>query len=93
MSDQTRPPAREEIWDLFIDELDRCGQAGTSADVLTPTTLHPDAPSGQRFGDLTRGDIDTLAKIGGNLGRRGDVVKTMWAQTQQQLKAQKRKKT
>ena len=81
--DQPRPPAREEIWDRFIDELDRCGQAGTAADVLTPTTLSPDAPSGRRFGDLTRVEIDNLAKIGANLGRRGDVVKSMWEQTTQ----------
>lgn len=87
-----RPPAREEIWDQFVDALDRSGQAGTAADVLTPTTLHPDAPSGKRFGDLTRVEIDNLAKIAGNLGRRGDVVKAMWEQTQQKLKSQKRAK-
>jgi hypothetical protein len=91
-SEQTRRPDREEIWDLFVDELDRCGQAGSAADVLTPTTLDPDAPSGKRFGDLTRVDIDSLAKIAGNLGRRGDVVKTMWEQTQQRLKMRKRGK-
>lgn len=90
--DQARPPAREEIWDRFIDELDRCGQAGTAADVLTPTTLHPEVPGGKRFGDLTRTDIDNLAKLAGNLGRRGDVVKGMWEQTQQQLKDLKRGK-
>jgi hypothetical protein len=87
-----RPQAREEIWDQFVDALDRSGQAGTAADVLTPTTLHPDAPSGKRFGDLTRVEIDNLAKIAGNLGRRGDVVKAMWEQTQQKLKSQKRGK-
>ena len=86
---QRRPPDREEIWDLFVDELDRRGQAGSAADVLTPTTLDPDAPSGVRFADLTRVDIDNLAKIAGNLGRRGDVVKTMWERTQQQLKQRK----
>ena len=88
-----RPPAREAIWDTFIDELDRRGQAGSAADVLTPTTLHPEAPSGKRFGDLTRMEIDNLAKIGGNLGRRGDIVKGIWERTQQQLKSQKRRKT
>jgi hypothetical protein len=92
-ADALRPPAREAIWDAFIDELDRRGQAGSAADVLTPTTLHPEAPSGKRFGDLTRVEIDNLAKIGGNLGRRGDIVKGIWDQTQQQLKIQKRKKT
>ena len=88
-----RPPDREEIWDRFIDELDRCGQAGSAADVLTPTTLDPDAPSGKRFGDLTRVDIDSLAKIASNLGRRGDVVKTMWEQTHGKLKTRKRAKS
>jgi hypothetical protein len=92
-SKHTRAQNPEEIWDRFIDELDRCGQAGSAADVLTPTTLHPDAPSGKRFGDLTRVDIDSIAKIGGNLGRRGDVVKMIWEQTQRMLKVQRRGKT
>jgi hypothetical protein len=47
----TRPAVREEIWDRFVVGLDRVGQAGNAADVLTPTALHPDAPSGKRFGD------------------------------------------
>ena len=92
-SEHARAPDREEIWDRFIDELDRRGQAGSAADVLTPTTLDPNAPSGKRFADLTRVDIDNLAKIGGNLGRRGDVVKMIWEQTQQKLKQQRRGKT
>ncbi len=82
----TTPPAREEVWDRFIDELDRTGQAGSAAEVLTPTTLHPEAPSGKRFADLTRDDILALSRIGGNLGRRGDVVKEIWEQTQRKLK-------
>ena len=101
MTDQTRrplPPAPSEqprtqdaadVWDRFVDELDRRGQAGSAADVLTPTTLHADAPSGRRFADLTRVEIDNLAAIGRTLGRRGDVVKTIWEQTQQQLKPKK----
>ena len=87
---QRRSPDRVETWDLFVDELDRFGQAGSAANVLTPTTLHPDAPSGKRFGDLSRMEIDNLAKIGSALGRRGDIVKTLWERTQQQLKQQKR---
>ena len=51
------------------------------ADVLTPTTLHADAPSGRRFANIDRVEIDNLATIGRTLGRRGDVVKTMWEQT------------
>ena len=80
----------EEIWDRFIDELDRQGQAGSAADVLTPSTL---GSSGKRFGDLSREDIDNLSKIGSNMGRRGDVVRTIWEQTQQQLKQQRREKS
>ena len=87
---EKRPLDREEVWDLFIDELDRRGQAGSAADVLTPTTMEPAVPGGKRFGDLTRADIDHLAKTAANLGRRGDVVKTIWEQTQRQLKQQKR---
>ena len=87
---RTTPASREDVWDAFVDELDRAGQAGSAADVLTPVDLHPEAPSGKRFGDLARGDIDTLVKIAGNVGRRGDAVKSMWDRTQQQLKEQKR---
>jgi hypothetical protein len=87
---QRRSPDRVETWDLFVDELDRFGQAGSAADVLTPSTLDPDAPSGKRFGDLSRVEIDTLVKIASTLGRRGDIVKVLWEHTQQQLKRQKR---
>jgi hypothetical protein len=86
-SKHSRAPQPEDIWDRFIDELDRQGQAGSAADVLTPSTL---GSSGKRFGDLSREDIDNLSKIGSNMGRRGDVVKTIWEQTQQQLKQQRR---
>jgi hypothetical protein len=85
--EHSRAPQPEDIWDGFIDELDRRGQAGSAADVLIPSTLNS---SRKRFGDLSRDDIDNLSKIGGNMGRRGDVVKTIWEQTQQQLKQQRR---
>jgi hypothetical protein len=87
----SRPPARQDVWDAFVDALDRAGQAGSAADVLTPADLHPEVPSGKRFGDLTRGDIDTLVKVAGNLGRHGDAVKHMWERTQQQRRAEKRR--
>jgi hypothetical protein len=89
-SDPARPLSRQEIWDLFIDELDRSGQAGTAAEVLIPTTLHPEVPTGKRFGELTRIDIGTLVQIGNNLGRRSDVVKDIWQRTQKKLKAEAR---
>ena len=89
----TRPAVREEIWDRFVDALDRAGQAGNAADVLTPTALHPDAPSGKRFGDLTRVEVGNLATIAQSFGRRGDAVMAMWQHTQQKLRAQKRVRT
>jgi hypothetical protein len=86
-SEHPRALQPEDIWDRFIDELDLQGQAGSAADVLIPSTLDS---SGKRFGDLSRDDIDNLSKMGSNMGRRGDVVKTIWEQTQQQLKQQRR---
>lgn len=88
----SRPRSREEYWDLFIDALDRGGQEGNAADVIIPSTLHPEAPAGRRFGDLTRIDITTLAKLAANAGRRGDIIKDIWQRTQQKLKAQARAK-
>ena len=87
----TRPAVREEIiWDRFVDALDHAGQAGNAADVLTLTALHPDAPSGKRFGDLTRVEVGNLATIAQSFGRRGDAVMAMWQHTQQKLRARKR---
>jgi hypothetical protein len=88
--DPSRPRSREEVWDRFIDELDRQGQAGSAADVMIPEALHPEAPSGKPFGQLTRIDIGTLAEIGSRLGRRGDVIKDIWERTQKKLKARAR---
>ena len=69
------PAVREEIiWDRFVDALDRAGQTGNAADVLTPTALHPDAPGGKPFGDLTRVEVGNLATIAHIFGRRGDAV-------------------
>jgi hypothetical protein len=84
--DQTRSLHPEQVWDRFVDELDRCGQAGSAADVLTPTTLERNAPSSTRFADLKRVDIDNLAKLGSSLGRRGDIVRDIWERTQQKCK-------
>jgi hypothetical protein len=87
--DQTRSLHPEQVWDRFVDELDRCGQAGSAADVLTPTTLERNAPSSTRFADLKRVDIDNLAKLGGRLGRRGDIVRDIWERTQHKRKPQR----
>jgi hypothetical protein len=91
--DAARPRSREELWDIFIDELDRSGQAGSAADVIVPASLHPELPAGKRFGELTRIDITTLTQIASRLGRRGDDIKDIWQRMQQKLKAQARAKS
>ena len=67
-----------EAWDRFIDELDRCGQAGTAASVVVPE-LSPDLPTGTRFTELTRSDIENLARYATSLGRRGETIRTLWS--------------
>jgi hypothetical protein len=86
----TPPQSRSDIWDAFVDELDRLGQAGRAADVAIPSGLDPEAPAGTRFGELSTRDINTLVVIGNKLGRRGDIVKDIWRSTQQQRKARAR---
>jgi hypothetical protein len=83
MTDRIPP---EQAWDLFIDELDRRGQAGSAADVVVPP-LGVDVPSGKRFGELTRIDVQNLSRIASSLGRRGETVKVLWEDTQRNMKA------
>ena len=68
----TRPVLREEIWDRFVDALDRAGQAGNAADVLTYRATSRRSER-QRFGDLTRVEVGNLATIAQSFGRRGEV--------------------
>ena len=74
------------MWDRFIDDLDRAGQAGSAANVPLPA-LAPDLPSGTRFGDLTREDLKNLARLANSLGRRSDVVTTLWQDMDRKRKA------
>ena len=83
------------MWDRFIDDLDRAGQGGSAANVPLPP-LAPDLPSGTLFGDLTREDLKNLARLANTLGRRADVVTTLWQDMDRKrkalLKAEKDKK-
>jgi hypothetical protein len=73
----TRTFNRGDAWDRFIDELDRRGQAGSAADVVLPD-LSADLPTGTRFGDLTKTDIENLSRYASSLGRRSDTIRTLW---------------
>jgi hypothetical protein len=74
------------MWDRFIDDLDRAGQNGSAANVPLPP-LAVDLPSGTLFGDLTREDLKNLSRLANSLGRRGDVVTTLWQDMDRRRKA------
>jgi hypothetical protein len=76
-------------WDRFIDDLDRAGQAGSAAEVEVPA-LAPDLPGGQRFGDLTRVDVENLSRLATKLGRRTDVITVLWQDMDRKRKAMKK---
>jgi hypothetical protein len=82
--------SRQTAWDRFIDDLDRAGQAGSAADVEVPP-LAPDLPTGQRFGDLTRVDVENLSRFATSLGRRTDIVTVLWQDMERKRKAKAKK--
>jgi hypothetical protein len=74
---QDRVPGPEEVWDQFIDALDGAGQAGSAAGVEVPT-FATTALGGKRFGELDRNDVKALAAMAAALGRRGEIIVTIW---------------
>lgn len=88
MTDRSHPApdprvAREAAWDRFIDELDRCGQAGNVTDVTIPA-FGLDGLEGRRFSELTRVDVQQLERVAASLGRRAETVKVLWEDAQRQ---------
>jgi hypothetical protein len=88
-SDPPREITRADAWDRFIDVLDRAGQAGQIASVVLPP-LGINLPAGVEFGQLTRADVENLSRLASSLGRRGDVVKTMWDDLHRRKRASKK---
>jgi hypothetical protein len=78
--------SRHAMWERFIDDLDRAGQAGSAADIEVPP-LGPGLASGKRFGDLTRLEIEGLSRLANSLGRRADVVTVLWQDMERRRKA------
>jgi hypothetical protein len=81
---------QQGVWDRFIDALDLAGQAGRMADVEVPPLAH-DLPTGRRFGELTRQDIETLSREASKAGRRTDVITVMWEDMQRKKKPARKK--
>ena len=54
-------------------------------DIVPP--LAPDLPSGNRFADLTRVDLENLSRLAAKLGRRADVVTVLWQDMERRRKA------
>ena len=78
--------SRHAVWERFIDDLDRAGQAGSAADIEVPP-LGPGLPAGKRFGELTRLDVESLSRFANSLGRRADVVTVLWQDMERRRKA------
>ncbi len=91
MTIDPRPLQPHEVWDLFIDELDRQGQAGSAENVIVPA-LGVDVVSGKRFGEITRVDVVNLSRIATSLGRRGETIKVLWEDMERKQKAQRKAK-
>ena len=85
-----RQPQPQDIWDRFIDELDRQGQAGSARDVIIPA-IGVDGVNGKRFGEITRMDVVSLSRIANSLGRRGEMIKVLWEDMERKQKAAARK--
>ena len=83
------PQSVRAAWDAFIDALDLAGQAGSAVAVEVPAVAGS-ACAGKRFGDLTGPEIQHMSKVAMSLGRRGDVVTTMWRDLQWKLKQQRK---
>jgi hypothetical protein len=81
---------QQGLWDRFIDALDRAGQQGCIADVVVPP-LAMDIEAGKLFGELTRSDVENLAKQAAKIGRRADVVVVMWQDMQRKKKPPRKK--
>ena len=81
MTDGPRITRPDEIWDRFVDALDQAGREGLAADVTVPQQIQS-AVAGKRFGDLTRLELRVLARIGSDLGRRGETVVMLWEDMQ-----------
>lgn len=92
MTIDPRPPQPHEVWDRFIDELDRQGQAGSAKDVIVPA-IGLEAINGKRFGEITRVDVVNLSRIATSLGRRGETIKVLWEDMERKHKAQRKAKT
>jgi hypothetical protein len=87
-----RQPQPQDIWDRFIDELDRQGQAGSARDVIIPA-VGVDGVNGKRFGEITRMDVMSLSRIANSLGRRGETIKVLWEDMERKQKAERKAKT
>ena len=83
------PESDRAAWDAFIDALDRAGQAGSAADVEVPP-IGGSGSAGKRFGELTGSEIQHLSRTAASLGRRSDVVATLWRDLQWKLKQQRK---
>jgi hypothetical protein len=80
-----RPAGPEELWDQFIDALDRAGQAGGAQGVCVPQ-FGAGELGGRTFGELTREEAKRLGRVASALGRREGTILAMWEDMQRRLR-------
>ena len=83
--DARRPAGPEELWDQFIDGLDRAGQAGGAQGIRVPQ-FGAGELGGRPFGELTRDEVKRLARVAGALGRREGTILSLWEDMQRRLR-------
>lgn len=83
------PESDRAAWDAFIDALDHAGQAGSAAGVEVPP-IGGSESAGKQFGELTGAEVQHLSRVAASLGRRSDVVATMWRDLQWKRKQQRK---
>jgi hypothetical protein len=86
VSPQPSSPRLE--WEVFIDALDRAGQAGSLGAVEVPAV--GGAVAGRRFEDLTSAEVKDLSHLANGHACRGDILVVMWRDLQWKRKQQRK---
>jgi hypothetical protein len=70
----------DQLWDLFIEWLEREAREGRAADVVIPA-LGPDVGHGKRLADLTAAEIAALKARATTLQRDTRSLDKLWHRT------------
>lgn len=95
-SERPRLPFRvislEELWQVFIDELEANYRANSAGDVVVPYGF-ADGPTGKRFADLSEAEVTKLADVGVGLQRTTEFLWSCWREVTKRKAGRKRAST